>query len=233
MPFIDSATSARTFWRDDDGTEWEVLGPVGGDASLDTEVGYVYSARPYPVLGYGTAGDGPRQRVRRPQTAAERADSARRSAAYARAMAHVESEWKSLVDELNKLLGKTATASMWQTGGMCMAIGWCPTDVGPEATVMVTIEQDTLPHDRADADMTAERNDAGELETVRRPQRFMVGAYRDEDESMEFQAKDGRALCAAVDGTVAHDPSKDAEAARLIVETAERLFAGSQDKATT
>lgn len=117
--------------------------------------------------------------VGRPFTDAERVDSERRSKSYAAFMDAATAEWQSLIDAISNLLPGDRAAGLWQTGGMCLAIGWALEDAGEGKTVedgayaMLTVEDDTLPPTRAEAINKYERG-AG----------YALGVYIDGDEAI-------------------------------------------------
>jgi hypothetical protein len=112
---------------DPDGTEWT---PISRDAPMVS--GCVYSNR-------GGA------RVFRAQTPEEAAESARYADRYAATMQRANDAWAGLTGALTEAIGVPFT--VWQTGGMCLAIGAClDTAAGEEGpTVLISGDVDTLP----------------------------------------------------------------------------------------
>lgn len=200
---------ARKHWRDeDDGTTWEVLGVVGESDTLDCEGGYFYSSRPYPELGHGTVDDGPRMRVRREQTSDEKADSARHAESYGRYMDAADDSWRSLCEAISRRLPGDLKATVWQTGGMCLAIGW-KLDEDSEAHAMLTDEHGPIRQLREETGHWKDRETGEETRKQLKP---MLGVYLDEAMSMCGEGK-----WANLDGFALADSNRDDELAEQLV----------------
>lgn len=106
---------------DPDGTQWE----PDPDPIETGKPGFIYSGR-----------EG--KRVRRAMTAAERAESERHAAWYAAFMRSADLAWAGPVGALRHA---GFNASVWQTGGMCLAIG---ADFGAGHHLMLTTVHESL-----------------------------------------------------------------------------------------
>lgn len=106
---------------DPDGTRWEAV----PDPDAVGEPGIIYSGR-----------DG--VRVQRPMTADERASSDRHAEWYGQFMDTAERAWAGPITALREA---GIDAHLWQTGGMCLAIG---ATFGDGYELMLTAENDVL-----------------------------------------------------------------------------------------
>lgn len=116
---------------------------------------------------------------------------------YFAAVDAITKEWQNLIDALR---AAGAEATMEQTGGMTMLIGW-PLDETTGARVMLGTTVDSLSHERAD-----EQPDAG----------WGVGVYLSDEDDCPVELVD-------VPGDPA-DPSKDTDAAVAIVAAATAAY---------
>lgn len=144
---------------DPDGTTWEVLSEDFDIASM-SEPEVIYSTR-----------EG--SRVRRPMTADERARSKRHSDWYAQFMRTAESAWSGPITALQEA---GIDASLWQTGGMCLAIG---AGFGDGHELMLTSVDDVLSQ-TPDEHLVVTEGDDGE--TVTDAPGWFLGVYFGGDE---------------------------------------------------
>lgn len=176
---------------DDDGIVWTVL-PDDFLEDNKHKPGHIYSRRQGSL-------------VERPQTAEERDESKRHWEWYEKFMDAAGESWAHLIDALNESLPEGRKASLWQTGGMCLAIGWQLNDEG--AYAMLTDQHGPFSQLRTDY---VERTDDG------KPWGYMLGVYIDDDD-------DGTESYTIIDVPVS-DESKDAELAVAVHAQAQELL---------
>jgi hypothetical protein len=128
-----------------------------------------------------------------------------RMTAYADTMDAAEEQWEHLIEAIR---AEGPEAHLWQTGGMCLAIGWA---LEGTAYAMLTTDQGPLPHVRAEARVPFTHDPDQTF-----PMNWTVGVYMDDEDT-------GETTYVTLPGD-ADDPDKDARIARYATAIARTIY---------